>query len=248
MEAHLSVCDDRDGNLLDLSTYNPNGNMLTVSVSAIENTGFATGDEGFNAPCNDHDGSRNNVKMNVKIVVNEDYWNPSNNKWGYNNLANRYVRFDPTNTTLFSNGGYMSVAASDNMYDGTIIKNELNGEKQPGTKRCLENCSITAFESLLLPMDSNGSNPLLFADELISKNAPNPVTYRKSRYRMNFFNRNDEYDTKYIAMAISTKSSDVVHTIESDEKNYSVSNPKLLNSNYDVEPLDIRFWVAPEMG
>ena len=121
LKTNLSVCDDR---LLDLSTYNPNGNMLTVSASAIENTGFATGDEGFNAPCNDHNGSRNNVKMNVKIVVNEDYWNPPNDKWGYDNLANRYVRFDPTNTTLFSNNGYMSAVASNNMLDGTLIEKE----------------------------------------------------------------------------------------------------------------------------
>ena len=140
-----------------LKIDNPHANMLGITVSPTLNNDYGIEKFSTNSKCSSFNGSYANIGMEVRFVVKQEYWNP---EWGYTNLANRYVRFDPTNIKLFGDGGYFKT----NQDDG--------GEKNYFGSKGWEyhydtlGARISAFEAMRYPMSKSPMNPLIFADEV----------------------------------------------------------------------------------
>ncbi|MDO5572333.1 MAG: hypothetical protein Q4F97_12850 [Bacteroidales bacterium] len=232
-----SICED-DVDQIRNGGHNPHSNMFAnVYVSNNNESGtFAKKLNGNIGHCSDHKKSIQILSGVIHLSVNPDYWDLKPQKWGENNLANRFVRFDPTNKTLFDKNGYLYL--ENNTVPGGHILNKHNGTEW---ENCIdgEDCEVTAFETLHLPMLLNKSNPLLFADE----NTVNDL--KKSRYKMHFFGRSDEYSADYMAMVVQGGST-VIDTVKSTES-YSYTKPKEIHDLYDIDPLSIGFWVAPQV-
>ncbi len=211
-----------------LLVYNPHMDMLNVSIvpsgeiSGLKNS-FLGKEVGF---CRIYDWNPMDLQLILKLDVNPDYWNPPN--WGYNNLANRYVRFDPTNKTLYGGSGYFKTINDDNFFghDGwTHIYAE-------------DSAYVTAFEVQKFPMVKTGMNPLLFNDEI--NDTAN--TQYPSKFDWNFFGASN--NVNFVAMSEGTRS---------DGKpfrsflNSGSGAPSGAIGNVTINPLDISFSVAPAM-
>lgn len=225
-----STCDEEDDKS-QKGTYNPHADMLSVRVVGTGTHGaFGQETNGDIGMCGGHGSSLSSIVGKVYLGVKDSYWKNSDFGWGYNNLANRYVRFDPTNKTLFDSRGYFGEenAPSTNKYNAA----ENRWEKCIGK----EDCYPTAFETLKLEMTDVESNSLLFPDE-------KPVnrkgrSFSLSRYWLNFFNASDNY-----LAVMKTKNSQVGLLKKSDSYNYK--NPKKMGDKYNTEPMDVVFEVAP---
>jgi hypothetical protein len=91
-----------------LESYNPHAGMMGVDIGPMLPDDYGIDKYNVNNSCSSYNGSFSNIGINLRFVVRSNYWHPDrspNKKWGYNNLANRYVRFDPTNKTLFGEKG-----------------------------------------------------------------------------------------------------------------------------------------------
>lgn len=126
-----------------------------------------------------------NLTINVEFEIPQEYWNAP---FGMDNLVNRTVRFDHTNTTIFGEGesGYWkaldSLGKTDDgtYYDGT----EWKYDRTYGL--------LTPFEVQYLPMYpassiDGGLNTFLFADE--DKDHP-----QDARFDLHFYGPNDNHD------------------------------------------------------
>ena len=194
-------------------------NMLKLELSPTDrNEGYSRGN--YSSSCS-NGGSDTNLGVNLKLSVNEEYWNPAT--WGYNNLANRYVRFDPTNSTLYGSG-YLSKVSKDHHYDGNVW----------GKKDVSE--GITVFETMSLPMENRVENPLLFSEEIDRS----PTSHSKSLYKWRFFTDVEVNGVNYVATAAAgTNSKTFMSTSQKGEEEYSIFE------GYNTLPLDIEFRVAP---
>lgn len=232
-----AVCDDNEKNIKE-KIYNPNKYIFSKAyVEGINNGTFIKKKHpGGIGKCG-HSASAKTLSGRIHLSINSDYWDIDNSKWGENNLANRFVRFDPANKTLFNKSGYLYL--NDNTVMGGHILNKHNGTDW---ENCIdgEDCFVTAFETLYMPMLNNESNPLLFADETAIQN------FKNSRYKVHFFGRNDNFNANYIAMIVQGSTNIVIDSIESEYDSYIT--PKIIHEKYDINPLDIGFWVAPQIS
>lgn len=197
-------------------------NMLKLELSPTDKSeGYSRGN--YSSSCK-NGGSDTNLGVNLKLSVNEEYWNPTN--WGYNNLANRYVRFDPTNSSLYGSG-YLSKVSKNHHYDG----NEWNKKDVSG--------GITVFEALSLPMENKVENPLLFPEEV--GNSSN--NHSKSLFKWRFFTDVDANPVHFIAKATAgSNSKTFLSNNQKNEEEYNIFD------GYKTLPLDIEFSVAPAVS
>lgn len=126
-----------------------------------------------------------NLTINVEFEIPQEYWNAP---FGMDNLVNRTVRFDHTNTTVYGDGagGYWKALESHGKtgvgtyYDG----NQWANDRTYGL--------LTPFEVQYLPMYpasvmSGGENTFLFADE-------DSAHMQDARFDLHFYGPNDNHD------------------------------------------------------
>ncbi len=216
-----------------LSVTNVHKDMLTVSIAPAYGNKFATDKANSPSGCGEHDNGAENVNVKVQLVVSPDYWNPS---WGTNNLANRYVRFDPTNFNLYGSVGYFKTIqdSTKNFFNGTEWVSEY------------EDGYVSAFEVRRYPMFNTEMNPLLFADEFKNKENWAQNKFYASRYAVRFYTTSGDPLWATIARKKDgTKYSDVIYS-HSAPKDRFINECAVLNQ-CGILPWDISFEIAPVM-
>ncbi|MBO7551388.1 MAG: hypothetical protein J6T62_07685, partial [Fibrobacter sp.] len=178
--------DSMDKLKIALESYNPHAGMMGVDIGPMLPDDYGIDKYNVNNSCSGYNGSFSNIGINLRFVVRSNYWHP---QWGYNNLANRYVRFDPTNKTLFGEKGYFKTNKED--YDrGKILPADTGRFKNHyGTNGWeysynTSDARISAFEAERFPMRQTGMNPLIFSDE-INIDTAQPLS--PSNYSITFF-------------------------------------------------------------
>lgn len=215
----------------NLQSFNPHKNMLKITAIPYPNESeFATGKVDRGTGCRDHNGSRENVKIRLKFEVLPKYWNPA---WGTNNLANRYVRFDSKNKTVFSDEGYMKRLKTD---ANNPVPTFFDGNKYVFPADSGYYGNVTAFESQRFVMIDAAENPLLFADEVGGKTINSTSTY-SWRYYLGSDN------VKYQAVAKSVTSGKTYDTFKTDDDDARKYKDRTVTSLSN--PYDIYFEVAP---
>ncbi|MCQ2107642.1 MAG: hypothetical protein MJZ05_02645 [Fibrobacter sp.] len=214
-EANDYVCEQTE-------SFNPHENMLSVSIEHVDGEEFF-GNDDFDCShwfgnCDNHK-SATEIFAKVTFTVNDKYWNP---EFGYSNLANKYVRFDHTNKTLYDAiRGYYVQATSPN----NSVKNYYDGEKWMYNKYY---GMVTPFEVQRYFFNENEllkGNPLLFSDEVSTA----AVKLVPSKYEFGFMgvDHEDKYDANkygkkvdFIATAIGTlqNGTPIAEVITSDMK------------------------------
>lgn len=209
-----------------LLAYNPHSKMLNVHISPMGAKGYYY--DNYYKPCLTEKTYPKDVSLAILFNVDSLYWNP---KWGYNNLANRYVRFDPTNKTLYDKEGYFAAISDKNFYSSS------------GWKHAYERDSalVTAFEAQRFKMEPTGMNPLLFNDELnVGKDTSSK--YYPSSFKWSYFGTPG--DEKWLAVA-EVKRTDGSSLKFSYDTEKSVSGQQIGSTR--ILPLDISFTIAPKM-
>lgn len=163
----------------DSPSFNPHKNMLQMAI-VHENEHKHFYNDHYSCGCS-NSGSATNVFATIKYKVNESYWEP---EFGYSNLANKYVRFDHTNKTLYKDGNYFPICKTAvNYYDGVNwTHSDYYG-------------MVTPFE--VQRFSYNGTecpknNPLQFPDE----EQTGPVTPSKYQFAFLGVDNEDKYDAK----------------------------------------------------
>jgi len=225
----------QEADSVTVAKFNPHAYMMKVSIVPM-------GDINMFADTNfaeDHcrmQGSGTDIRMNFVLRVDSNYWEP---EWGTNNLANRYVRFDPTNQTLYGGDGYLTKLANRG------IPTSYNGSEWIPDGSL--NHGPTVFESRLLPILNVPENPLLFNDELgvadTSIKEPGPeVTYYASQYSWRYYL--GKRDVTYKAVAKNLAGT-VLSTFSSNDS--SAIEGKDVNIGSWIAPYDIVFEIAPSV-
>ena len=221
-----------------VAQFNPHAFMMNVTLIPVKGAKDFVPVKNYGEEHCGYDNSPTDIRIRFVLEINPDYWNPPADKWGTNNLANRYVRFDPMNTTLYGDNGYAKKLVNNN------IPNFYNGSGL--VKDASLNNGPTVFEVMRLPMmDTVAENPLLFNDELNALNpqvaAGNPaVKFYPSEYSWRFYRGNGEIT--YKAVAKSLDGSELASFRSDDER---------AKTGLDVPigprtlPYDIYFDVAP---
>ena len=227
---------EEESNKALLQLYNPHADMLNVFVQRLTVTGYS-------APkgCNHYDGSGKNILLMMNIAAKPEYWNPP---WGYNNLANRYVRFDPTNSTLFGNGGYFwSNYKDSSIIDPAYIDSYKNFYGTNGWNFSFDDVDsrVTAFGAERFPMRPTGMNPLWFGDEIKFKEKDRD-SLSLSQFAITYFNAGTTIPFRTVAKMNRI----VKKTVNSTDATAKQDN--WVNATCDINPLDIGFVVAPAMS
>lgn len=177
------VC-DMDANKDLNRDFNPHANMLMVSIKHIDGKD-KFGNTSYSCLACRNDKSADELYAKILYKVDSNYWNPV---FGYSNLANKYVRFDHTNKTLYkpasgeSLGGlYTTCKAIQNYYDGE----KWTHSNYYGM--------VTPFEVQRFAYKSEkdycpGQNPLQFSDETI------PTIPSKYEFGFMGVDNEDRYD------------------------------------------------------
>ena len=103
------VCDEET-----TSEFKPHKNMLDMAIRHVDGSSYF-GDKKYTCMACENDNSAQNIFAKVIFQINPSYWEPA---FGYNNLANKYVRFDHTNKTLYDPGNFFSKSLDKNFYNG----------------------------------------------------------------------------------------------------------------------------------
>ena len=143
--------------------YNPNRNLLHITFVPIDSSRFYSAKGLPNPDCDQYERYQVAFFNMILKIPDSAYWNAP---FGMDNLVNRTVRFDHTNTTVYGDGagGYWKALESHGKtgvgtyYDG----NQWANDRTYGL--------LTPFEVQYLPMYpasvmSGGENTFLFADE-----------------------------------------------------------------------------------
>lgn len=182
----LKSCEWGTDSLNNTEGYDPNKNLFFVHIFGRDDPKvfYNNYDEINPGHCEERRWTQINFYVEFSIP-DSAYWNAP---FGMDNLVNRTVRFDHTNTTIFGEGesGYWkaleSLGKTDDgtYYDGT----EWKYDRTYGL--------LTPFEVQYLPMYpassiDGGLNTFLFADE--DKNHP-----QDARFDLHFYGPNDNHD------------------------------------------------------
>lgn len=184
-------------------------------------------------------GSGTDLRMNFVLRVDSSYWDP---EWGTNNLANRYVRFDPMNKTLYGEDGYIYKLA---MRENNPIPTSYNGIEWSSDGSY--NNGPTVFESRQLPILNVPENPLLFNDELgmadTSIKEPGPeVRYYESVFSWRFYL--GKGDVTYTAVARDQEGNEIA-SFSSDDPCALAGEDVYIDQKQN--PYEILFEIAPSM-
>ena len=179
------------------------------------------------------------IRMRFVLDIDSSYWEP---EWGTNNLANRYVRFDPMNKTLYGEDGYMYKLA---MRENNPIPTSYNGSEWVPDGSL--NHGPTVFEARQLPILNIPENPLLFNDELgITKpktETTGPeVVYYTSQYSWRYYLGKGDVIYKAVARNLAGT---ILSTFSSNDS--SAREGKDVNIGSWMAPYDIVFEIAPSM-
>jgi hypothetical protein len=245
-----SVCGlsrEDEGNVVKLKSalesYNPHAGMMGVDIGPMLPDDYGIGKYNVNNSCSGYNGSFSNIGINLRFVVRSNYWHP---QWGYNNLANRYVRFDPTNKTLFGDKGYFKSNREDfdankiSSADTARFKNHFGSNGWEYSYN-MSDARISAFEAERFPMRQTGMNPLVFSDEIDTSTSLIPsmfsVTFFSAGMKPNFqvaacnkLKCNSMYSSNHAAMY----------------EQWRTPSGKYDSTRYDDSP-NIYFVVAPVM-
>ena len=184
-----SVCEYSQNQTTD--GYDPNNNLFTVTLNPLTNDSkweisptyygnFGELRDGY-IWC-DNDGYRR-LKFSVTLDIPDSYWNAG---FGYDNLVNRTIRFDPTNKTLFgSTNGYYKVLEDSASQLSPWVTQTYHDGKEWGLNKNYG--FLTPFETQRLnfvgaDVIAGGLNPFLFSDETAANQ-------QVSRYTLKFYNQ-----------------------------------------------------------
>lgn len=216
-----------------ISQFNPHAYMMNVKLVPVEGKSDFV-DKNYGEEHCPYAGSGTDIKVRFELEVNPDYWNPP--MWGTNNLANRYVRFDPLNKTLYGDKGYLRQITGYNFYNGTDWVTDYSPNNGP-----------TVFEAQGLPMQPIAENPLLFNDEIYAYNPDlvrndSAIKYYPSEYTWRFYRGNGKVNYKAVAM---DKEQKVLATFNSNDD--AAKNGEDVRIGTFPAPKDLYFYVAPAM-
>ena len=218
-----------------VSQFNPHASMMKVTLTPVSGKDFVPVKNYDEEHCG-YDNSPTDIRIRFNLEVNPDYWNPPADKWGTNNLANRYVRFDPVNKALYGSDGYAKVLADSgiwNFYNGSSWIADASFNNGP-----------TVFEAMRLPIYNTEENPLLFNDELNAKKYVNDfVKYYPSEYSWRFYRGNGAITYRAVAKSLDGTT---LATFQSDESNAKKGLDVPIEGLRQL-PYDIYFDVAPVM-
>lgn len=223
-------------------TFDPHANMIKGYIVPIDGESeFGTGSYEYGTSLylysKRHDGSKTNVKVKLHLEVDSSYWNP---QWGYNNLANRFVRFDPTNINLYTDAGYFSALQS--IQDKPAIPFYKYGNfysPERGWEYAPDSGYVTAFEAQRFEFIRTQTNPLVFPDEL------NISGHSASHFYWHFFKGSD--NIKYRAIVEKNVQAGAMVHEELDSDNNSELNEGLIQATEGIDPFNLVFAVAPVM-
>ena len=214
-----------------LKIDNPHANMMGVTVSPLLNNDYGIEKYDADNTCSSFNGSFKNIGMEIRFVVQQKYWEPD---WGYNNLANRYVRFDPTNTKLFGDGGFFKTNQDEGGEKNYFGSNGWEYHYDTLGAR------ISAFEAMRYPMSQSGMNPLIFSDEItIAKNALSLSNFSITYFESSMYPRFRTTAERNIVGGFMP--------ISVDNTSSTAMTETWIDSSCKYNPLDIRFVVAPVM-
>ena len=220
-----------------LALTKPHARMLKVSVAHGYGSYFTKRDLNAETGCGEHDNAGTNVKMTLTFTVDSTYWEPH---WGYTNLANTFVRFDPTNSTLYGNKGYFFANEADKDTLGPSFSNfyGLSGWNFSYSK---DDAMVTAFEAQRFPMRGSIANPLWFPDE-----RDDSVKIRfPSTFRWHYFGSST--GTRFGAVAEGIRV-DGSHFREELASSTAHSQAMPIGGNVPVDPLSVSFVIAPRLA
>ena len=222
---------------VELARSKPHANMLHVTVEHGYGSYFTKRDLNAESGCGEHDNAGTDVMMKLTFTVDSNYWDPP---WGYTNLANTFVRFDPTNSTLYGNKGYFKANEADKDILGPSFSNfyGLSGWKFSYSR---EDAMITAFEAQRFPMRGLITNPLWFPDE---RDDSVKIRY-PSTFRWHYFGSSTGTPFGAVAEGDHIDGSHFRVGLAND----TAHNQALpIGGNVPVDPLSISFIVAPRLG
>jgi len=222
---------------VELARSKPHANMLHVTVEHGYGSYFTKRDLNAITGCGEHDDAGTNVKMTLTFTVDSSYWEPP---WGYTNLANAFVRFDPTNTTLYGDDGYFSANKKMASKLGPGFSNffGLSGWTFSDSR---DDAMITAFEAQRFPMRGSIANPLWFPDE---RDDSVKIRY-PSTFRWHYFGNDTVNTFGAIAEGVRVDGSRFREELAS---NTAHSQALPIGGNTPVDPLSISFIVAPRLA
>ncbi|MBO7061883.1 MAG: hypothetical protein J6W54_12435 [Fibrobacter sp.] len=223
---------------VELARSKPHANMLHVTVGYGYGSYFT--DRSLSAPggCDEHDDSGKEVMMRLTFKVDSSYWEPH---WGYTNLANAFVRFDPTNTTLYGDDGYFSANKKMESKLGPGFSNFF-GPLGWTFSDSRDDAMITAFEAQRFPMHGSISNPLWFPDE---RDDSVKITY-PSTFRWHFFGDDTVNTFGAVAEGVDINGTPFTKQLTSDNRSHDQKSS--ISGNVLIDPLNISFMVAPRLS
>ena len=219
-----------------LALAKPHDDMLEISVNHGYGSYFS--DRSLNAPsgCGEHDDAGKEVMVKLTFTVKPSYWDPP---WGHPNLANTFVRFDPTNSTLYGDQGYFKANYTDRNSLGDGFKNFF-GPSGWTFSYAADDGLITALEAQRFPMKGSIANPLWFPDEedsdTLKRTSP-------SHFRWHFFGS----DTSFAAVAEGVRMDGKPFRAQLSSGMYH-DQEQPITGNILVDPLKISFLVAPMLS
>ncbi|WP_249506684.1 LamG-like jellyroll fold domain-containing protein [Fibrobacter sp. HC4] len=211
-----------------VARFNPHAYMVNVSLEPVDGKENLY-DNNYDEEHCSYTESGTDIKVKFVLEMNPEYWDPKPENWGTNNLANRYVRFDPINKTLYGGDGYVTKLANQrdsnfyNFYNGNQWVSDGTFDNGP-----------TVFEAQRLPMKLEPENPLLFNDEINGAISSSNLSWRfylgsgDVAYKAEAKGPNDSQ------LAVFTSNDeDAVNGLDKDIG--SVAN--ILNCKFDVAPM-----------
>ena len=223
---------------VELARSKPHANMLHITVGHGYGSYFTKRDLDVDVVCGEHDNAGTNVKMRLTFTVDTTYWEPH---WGYTNLANTFVRFDPTNTTLYGDDGYFSANKKMASKLGPGFSNFF-GPSGWTFSDSRDDAMITAFEAQRFPMRGSIANPLWFPDE---RDDSVKITY-PSTFRWHFFGDDSVNTFGAVAEGVDINGTPFIEQLTSDNRSRNQKTP--ISGNVLIDPLNISFVVAPRLA
>lgn len=222
-----------------LALTKPHARMLNITVGHGYGSHFTDRSLNASSGCGNHDKSGKELMVKLTFNVDSSYWEPH---WGYTNLANAFVRFDPTNSTLYGNKGYFFANARNNAA-GSLGSEFANffGPSGWTFSYSEDDAMITAFEAQRFTMVGSIANPLWFPDE---KDDSVKITY-PSTFRWHYFGSSAGTPFGAVAEGVRSDGSRFRESLA----NITAHNQALpIGGNVPVDPLSVSFIVAPRLA
>lgn len=223
--------------------FNPHAYMMKVKLKPFNGESRFVMPDFHKKDCDEMDDSGTDIKVKFVLEIDSNYWNPD--RWGTNNLANRYVRFDPLNKTLYGDEGYIRKLKNISNPPESNFVNFYNGSTW--TIDTTFNNGPTVFEAQRLWVWPVDENPLMFNDEIDStKRYKDQILYPEAKFYPSEFSWRfycAACDVAYKAEARSFFNDSLLAQFSSKD---GLKGDKIIG-NIQL-PYDIYFDVAPMMN